>query len=199
LERTYQAINRALVDEVNAAKILLQSIENIRTSSQNGVQHDDPSSGYDRYLIQEYKIESLENSVQAMRKTFLVMIYHFWEREISKWAGDYVKIKSGESQHDAHLRHCKIEGIDVATDQMSELQAAVNLIKHGHGRREWGNRLYKLRNDLFTKKCVSNDPYDHLQIESDHVLGFFTAVRSSGPTSSSHFVPVRLRAAEGNG
>jgi hypothetical protein len=174
-------------------------MESITASGQDGVQHTHEHLEYDRYLVQEYVLESREKAVQALRQSFLLLIYHFWEKQVSKWAGGHVKAKKGESQHDAHLRHCKIEGIVVAINQMNELRVLVNLIKHGHGKQEWGDRMYEERKDLFEDKYISDDPYEYLKLEDHHVLNFVAAVRSSGPTSSSHFVPIRLRQIEGKG
>jgi hypothetical protein len=199
LERTYRSTNCALVDEVDAARMLLRSMESITASGQDGVLHTHEHLEYNRYLVQEYVLESREKAVQALRQSFLLMIYHFWEKQVSKWAGCRVKPKKGESEHDAYLRHCKIEGIAAAINQMNELRYLVNLIKHGHGKQEWGDKLYEERKDFFEVKYISDDPYEYLKLEDHHVLDFVAVVRSSGPTSSSHFVPIRLRQIEGKG
>jgi hypothetical protein len=209
IQQTYQAANQSLKDQKFQCYAQLEAIRRGEITDEY-----DPDDGESSKVdILEYQIESVEKSAQALRQAILVMLYHFWEKQVGSWAKRKLKRKEvgGEkSYHHAYVSYCQDNGLDVETELINTLQYVVNLTKHGPNWEKlksevsdttnrndksldpWEDRLLKSRPDLFATDVQSDDPCDFLYLTHEHIEEFFSAVGRSGPNSGSTFQPTRL-------
>jgi hypothetical protein len=189
IEEAYLLTNRALIEIEVKERAKLVALESISNDNPVGAILNEEDGHYSAETIQEYVVENRVRVVQLNRQSTLLMIYHFWEKQVIFWAGHQLKPKGLISMHDAYVEFACGVGLQVDKVKLVELQCAVNLIKHGQGKTEWGDRLWEARSDLFLLEAPSDDPYDYLQLSNESVLEFLDAVRRSGPISDSDFNP----------
>jgi hypothetical protein len=181
IEKAYAVSQRALHEQKYAVYAQLEAIR-------RGELEDcyDPDSGEPSLSNElDYELGQIESARQNLCQAVLVMLYHFWEKQVLSWAG---KLK-GKDLHKSYVEYCRKVGLQLDVDRLEQLRCLTNLVKHGQGNSEWGNKLYDLNPLLFPKSSKSKSPLDYLDLSDAYVAQTFEALRNSGPDILSDFNP----------
>ena len=145
IERTYDAAHKALIDQKHGCYAQFEALRRGEI-----VDDYDPLDGeYSKEDYLNFEIDGIESSIQILRQSVLLMIYHFWEKQVLIWAGKKLKPMADPSEqvtsessgkkkkqekpspHHAYVDYCQQNGLSVETQRMAELNLTVNLCKHG--------------------------------------------------------------------
>jgi hypothetical protein len=150
-----------------------------------------PENGtYSSEAVLEHEIQGIENSLQLLRQSTLLMFYHFWEKQVLYWARlANIKPRSVKD-HSSYIKFCKALKLPVDVSSLGLLRLIANVIKHGQGDRTWADQLSSTRSDLFVGDVVkSSYPVDHLWLPHELVFELSNALEFSGPMTFSDFNP----------
>lgn len=149
----------------------------------------DEETGAGRHYGEEFGERRLEAeaAILLVRKAFVIVIYHLWERGARRWAPQ-ARRKPNHADLVAALTEALIV-IDKAG--LEELRLLVNCLKHNS---EDARKLYVLRGNLFesdfdpdsihpaTGKPFTNiDWAEKVVLTDDNVEHYFRVVQNSGP------------------
>ena len=187
IEKTYRVSRQALHDQKYSAYAQLEAIRRGELDDSY-----DPEEGLPTLSDElEYELGQIESARQNLCQAVLVMLYHFWEKQVMGWAG---KLKGRGKDNDLHkiyVKYSRDAGLVVDERQLDQLRCLTNLVKHGqgNGKKKWGDRLYELNASLFPNDSYRNNPLDSLDLSDTYVLEIFHAVKESGPDILSNFNP----------
>ena len=182
IKKTYSISRQALHDEKYAVYAKLEAIR-------RGELEDDydPEDGMPSLSDElEYELMGIEDSRQSLAQAVLLILYHFWEKQVVSWAGKM----SGKDLHKNYIGYCTANGLAVHEQRLDELRCLANLVKHGQGNSDWGERLHALNADLFRKNAGTMNSLECLSLSDDYVIESFDAVLASGPDINSAFNPI---------
>lgn len=149
----------------------------------------DEETGAGRHYGEEFgeRRHEAEEALLLVRKAFVIVIYHLWERGAQRWI-PAVRKKPNHSHLVAALTEASIV-IDKAG--LEELRLLINCLKHNS---EDARKLYALRRDLFAadfdpddihpatgKPLVNIDWAEKVVLTDDNVEDYLRAVQDSGP------------------
>lgn len=122
-----------------------------------------------------------------VRKAFVIVIYHLWERGARRWALQ----KKKKPNHGDLIVALADANILIDNVGLDELRLLVNCLKHNSDN---ARKLFQLRRDLFaddfdpdailpgTKKPLAHiDWAEQVVLTDDNVEGYLRIVRNSGP------------------
>ena len=179
IEKTYSVSRQALHDQKYTVYGQLEAIRRGELEDRY-----DPEEGLPSLSDElEYELGQIESARQNLCQAVLVMLYHFWEKQVLGWAGNL----KGKDRHKKYVEYCVGVGFKIDGDRLEELRCLTNLVKHGQGKSEWGDRLYKLNLSLFPQASNTTSPLDYLKLTDDYVVETFQAVKDSGPDILSDF------------
>ena len=182
LKEVYDKSNANLILNIDKTGHLLETIESASNESGEGSSLEE----YSKEAVLEYKLTTLKSLVQSLRQAFVLMLYHFWEKQVQNW----MKI-AGTTGHDhgRYIKFCRTLNLDLDEYELEKLRLLANLIKHGQGRSEWGDQLWLLMPEIFLNEGTSDDPLEYLVLDADSLPLLFNAVLYSGPSRHSDFHP----------
>ncbi len=136
------------------------------------------SWGYDQDL------EVINEGLVALRKAFVVALYHHWEKTVQKWAD----IKSN-AKHAKLYKAVRDKGV-TPPDRLEHVYHLNNVLKHNSLKngpallKEWPE-LFVL-NDMIQKRLDAGKTdiawSDNVSISADRMKEIFDVMRASGPT-----------------
>lgn len=134
---------------------------------------------WDHEMELNNEIESLEEGLNSLRKSFVVSIYHYWERAIL--------ISTGRKQekHDNLVKYAEKIGIHTHP-RLGAVRDAVNTLKHNNAK--WGLLLVKSWPDILTPRAISGlsvNWYEAITFTDAHLEEVFNIVTASGPNHLS--------------
>lgn len=174
------AAERALGDDEQRVKAELVEIERHIDAGEIDASQLDQYGDFlhDPREIQYYAFETIEETVNEVRKAMIIALYHAWEkiaREVTQ---------ASEKADHAKLKEEMAKASITSSPEIDILKSLVNLLKHNNKKRAL--EVWEKRKDLFE---VGYDPDaklpdDHaasVRIERAHVDEFVKAVLASGP------------------
>lgn len=123
-----------------------------------------------------------EQSIQALRKAFAIMIYHHWERAAREW---------GNKPHGGFEGLVKaVQSKDIWIDpNMVDLHVLVNSLKHNAA--IWGQPLFELRPQwfarTFSRDASSIEWFDIIELCPVAMNDLFNWASRSGPANNTGF------------
>ena len=182
IEKTYVVSRQALHDQKYAVYAKLEAIRRDELPDCY-----DPEGGLPSLSeLLDYELGQIESARQNLCQAVLVMLYHFWEKQVLGWAGNL----KGNDRHKSYVEYCASVGPTINESRLEQLRCITNLVKHGQGVSAWGDRLHKLNSSLFPKAANTNNPLDYLHLSDEYVENTFQAVKDSGPGAQSDFKPI---------
>lgn len=148
---------------------------------------------YTRDVYLEHEKKEIARANQLLRQSILIMLFHFWEKQVGRWA-QFEGKKVPRNYKDQKAYICKKMNYNCKLDLLHEL---VLIIKHDdHNAIDSKRRAETIwyhweRHDLFGETEAGNasghlnQPYDYLYLSDVHVKEFRAAVLESGPNSRS--------------
>lgn len=173
--RALQLDTERAYDEINDYNV------KVLASDPSGIERDgDGHILWDEADVLMHRSLQAEDALNTLRKAFAIVLYHHWERSVREW------VKSKHGKHDALV--IAALAIGQPTDPLvDDLRLLVNTLKHNN--EVWGKPLHASRPDLFKAefKISQSDPdwYDEIEVSGTAMLNFFSAVSTSGPTTST--------------
>jgi hypothetical protein len=192
----YQTGLKALRDSYNRASRFLQedidqAYHEISMYDGRHSEEDDPNIDLDEDGVitfdpRDHLIHAslmAEQSMQALRKAYAIMIYHHWERGAREWGGkDHGGFSSMVKAAQYAGKHVDPEIVD--------LLILVNTLKHNAS--IWGQPLYDMHPDWFgpnfRRDATRVEWFDAIQISDAIMSNLFAIAVRSGPASNTVFV-----------
>jgi len=140
--------------------------------------------------------EEFEETSRLIRDTFVITLFHFWERQAGRWVYNL----KGLYVHADVMAWLERKGFKPDTDAMQRLQRAANCLKHGPG--ESCKQLHNTDTTLFEPPLrVQKDetPNYRMRITAEVLHEMFAAVWRSGPIKARtqrrgpYMLPARFR------
>lgn len=178
IEKSFEAAQAALSADILQART---NIDDYATALAAGAPYEEErdEDGHlvaTREQLLDYHHSEAVSAAAVLRKAYVVVLYHHWERNALKW------VDKAHLKHDALVDAIKGKGYTVA-DDLKILYMLCNLLKHNNGK--WGHRLAGYRSDFFV---FNRAPADGIRdwepvvvVGEHHVRGFIEIVRQSGP------------------
>ena len=116
----------------------------------------------------QYQIEQTEETIQVIRQTFLVALYHHWERSMLRWQGS----TNGRFK-ESPATWLAANSLPYDAEGMEDYRLLMKVIKHETG----GDALITRRPDLFPN---GSHKLDDLHLSTAAVKRFFETIRGSG-------------------
>lgn len=123
-----------------------------------------------------------EQAMQALRKAYAIMIYHYWERGARDW---------GNKEHGGFkgvVKAAQDAGIFVDPN-ITDLLMLVNTLKHNAS--IWGQPLFDLHPDWFPanfrRERKSIEWFEVIQLSEKDMNDFFELAKRSGPNDQTGF------------
>lgn len=142
-----------------------------------GERDEDGYRLWDQEQILDMQIEANNEALLALRKAFVIALYHYWERAIRVTVGG-----DDRADHAKLVTLAAAKGI-VVRPELDAIRDLANLLKHDNAR--WGNALLQSWSGLFAPgfqpRPGRTDWYDSVRITDDDVVRAFEAVVASGP------------------
>ncbi|AEH86626.1 hypothetical protein Mesop_2148 [Mesorhizobium opportunistum WSM2075] len=131
---------------------------------------------WDQEQVLDMQIEASDEALMALRKAFVIALYHYWERAIRVSTGD------DKAKHDVLVALASAKGITIKPG-LSPVRDLVNLLKHDNAR--WGIALRQSWSNLFhpgfQPGAARVDWYNAVTLTDDDVALVFETVAGSGP------------------
>ena len=184
LRDSYSRASRFLQEDIDQAYHEISIYEGIHTDE------DDPNIELDEDGVivhdpRDYLIHTslmAEQSMQALRKAYAIMLYHHWERGAREWGG------KDNGSFPVVVRAAQYSGIYVDPG-MVDLLILVNTLKHNAA--IWGQPLYDMHPDWFAptfKRHRSRvEWFDVIQIKASVMDDLFAMTMRSGPANATGF------------
>lgn len=180
LRTSFQCARRALADMAEHTKSeavkYQSSIE--RGGDWIGEQDEDGYTLWDHVSVLEMRVKAADEALMALRKAFVIALYHHWERSVRLWTGSADNANHCKLVSRARAKHLPIDPKLVA------IRDLVNTLKHDSDRsgnellQSWGN-VFRPGFQVFPE---STDWYEAVCLMDRHVLEAFDIVSASGPT-----------------
>lgn len=142
-------------------------------------EHEDGLVLWDQAQVLEMGVERAEDAILALRKAFVIAIYHHWERSARNWTG------LGD-RNDGHLAlSAKTVALGYPIHrQLEAVRDLVNILKHGND--DKGRKLKNAWQEVFSADFqpgpAGTDWYEAVRITDRQVLEVCEVVAGSGPT-----------------
>lgn len=182
IRRGLDAAERALAEEtertIEEGKVLEREIA---AGEKAGYQLDeDGDLAYDPYEDLHYEHMAIDETLQQVRKSMMVALYHAWERT----ARDLTDKHKPRDNHTVLEAALSKKGITLHPE-LEHLRRLTNLVKHSSKPKML--QLWEVRPDLFYHKFdpdehFPNDWQQTVEISREQIEAFFAAVIASGPT-----------------
>lgn len=147
---------------------------------------EDEAKVWDQTFAYENDIQMIDETLDMMRKTHVIALYHLWERIVRSWT----RAPRGD-RHDELVRRVEVKGIAV-DPRLTAIRDLNNALKH------YGPRLLASWPEVFTDRFRSRiedrlaklriDPaatpidwHDAITVTEDRMDEILEAVRMSGP------------------
>lgn len=144
---------------------------------------EDGSVLWDQEQVHEMEIESKLEGQAALRKAFVLSIYHHWERGARTWTGN------DDRDHDKLVKAVKALGIEVSP-RLVAVKDLANLLKHDNDKR--GADLLKSWPEVLPNltKWGENrtDWYGAVRLSDNHLTDAFNIIAASGPDAKTIYV-----------
>jgi len=115
--------------------------------------------------ILNYQAQEVAVTIQVVRNSFVLSLYHFWERRLGEWMQDR------KAAFEAKCAWLTANGLPLAKDALDDLRQLCNLLKHDNP------AIASRRKDLL----LNGEPKaDEVVLTEAHMEQFFAAVRGSG-------------------
>jgi hypothetical protein len=122
-------------------------------------------------------LSEIERVQRIYRESFLISLYHFWERELLQ------RMKKTRVTDAEAYKFLKARGLFPQEYALTTLRLAANVAKHSEG--PSAEQLQELRPELFDteemEKWKASAGHEYLRITEEVLEAFFEAVRKSGP------------------
>lgn len=186
IEQMYLTAHQKLSEQQRRCNEDLQAIERGELVGSGNLE----DGLYSAEKLVEHELAGIELSMQLLRQSTLLMAYHFWEKQVLRWARGSLSKSKQQSAHDSYISYCSNRGFLVDVDGLELLRLIANVVKHGQGERAWADRLSQMRPDLFVDDVSRSDyPYELLLLSHELVFDLMNALSASGPKAFSDFVP----------
>lgn len=133
---------------------------------------------WEQSQVLEMSISDIEEAVMALRKAFVIALYHHWERGARRWAQ-----RSGRANHQDLTAATRAEGYPV-DPRLEAVLHLVNTLKHDNAVK--GERLLAAWPEVFPPGFTSRGPraswYEAIRLNDAQVLEVCDVVEKSGPT-----------------
>jgi hypothetical protein len=142
-----------------------------------GERTEDGHTIWDQEQVYEMEIEAAEEAIQELRQTYLIAIYHRWERAVRLYT------KSDEQSHAKLVRDAEKHGIH-PLPKVENISQLVNLLKHNNLR--WAEKVRTSWPDVMNPHILNRKDGDFsasVVLTDDHVYEVLNAVAASGPVA----------------
>lgn len=184
LESNFRTSAEALAKNVTIAQ---EKLADYVASGDNHNEYDDDGNivaSHEQVL--EYDIRIAQDSQLTFRKSFMIPLYHHWERYVRSLSPKYIPDHKG-------LVELLFKAKGITPDGgLDKLHYLVNILKHNN--RRWVEKLFPISSHMFPPKWIAVpdriiDWYEMIRMNDDDVYDFIEIVRRSGPQEKSIFVP----------
>lgn len=138
VERGYVAARDAILTEIDLIKAKARTYEqHVADGGEPIGEWEDGHLLWDQSQLFEAEIIDAYEVLYEVRKTFIIALYHFWERAAAGWKGS-------EGSHAELAEYCRQEGYG-PSPELEAVRCLANFLKHGsNSRYDWLDRLRKL-------------------------------------------------------
>jgi len=177
-------------DEITAAREQAKAFQQLVDAGEAQWDETDEERGitYSYGEVFSERTSDSNDALLVLRKAFVIVIYHYWERGALRWVSHSKK----RHNHGDLVEALQSNGVSLDVEGLNQLNMLVNCLKHNS--RKSGPDLYRARHDLFepgidpsathpgTGKLFRNlDWAENIVLIDDNMEQFFTTVRSSAP------------------
>lgn len=134
---------------------------------------------WDREQENEYQIEAKRDALQALRKAFVIAIYHHWERSARSWSND------DKRDHAKLVKSVQKMGYPLHP-RLEAVRDLANLLKHDNSSR--GEQLRASWPEVIrprSAKLGRPSWYDMVLLTDAHLSEAFNIIAASGPRADS--------------
>ena len=174
IRRAYDATIAALEKQhENAQSEMLKLQRAVAAGELDPTEYDgDGEPLYAKEQYQEIVIEDAAATIPIARRSYVVVIHHYWERNCDQW----MQRKKAYSPEAAYT-WLEERGISVDRDNLEFLRLASNTIKHNSPKlAEKNPALFQISNSVIEKPHY----HDALRLQEIHIDRMFDAVGQSG-------------------
>jgi len=179
LMSAYAAAADALHEEWMRAQEEAQAyLEDVASGEREwiGERDEDGYVIWDQEQVHEMEIESKREAQSALRKAFILSLYHHWERSARTWTGD--------DRRDHNKLASSVEALGYPiSPRLGAVRDLANLLKHDNDKRG-AEVMVTWPAVLATgvpKLGRRTDWYEAVRLTDDHVAEAFNIVAASGP------------------
>ncbi|MBX9455448.1 MAG: hypothetical protein KL863_05160 [Rhizobium sp.] len=140
-----------------------------------GERTDEGDIIWEQDRIYEMDIEAAEDAVLELRRTYMIAIYHAWERAIRR------QTKTDVHSHALLVEAAKKDHIE-PLPELEKVSQLVNLLKHNNAK--WAKKLLDSWPDVVTPGILGRrdgDYYSSVILTDDHIEEILRAAAASGP------------------
>lgn len=145
-----------------------------------GERDEDGHVIWDQEQVHDMEIESKVEGQAAVRKAFILALYHHWERSARIWTG------SDKRDHDKLVAAVVAAGTTIHP-RLGAVRDLANLLKHDNDK--WGHALLQSWSAIFpygfTQRPGRTNWYDAVRLSDAHLVEAFNIVAASGPSENS--------------
>lgn len=145
-----------------------------------GERDEDGHVIWDQEQVHDMEIESKIEGQAAVRKAFILALYHHWERSARIWTG------SDKRDHDKLVAAVEAEGTPIHP-KLGAVRDLANLLKHDNDK--WGHALLQSWSAIFpfgfTPGPGRTNWYDAVRLTDAHLVEAFNIVAASGPSENA--------------
>ena len=172
IEKTYSVSRQALHDQKYTVYGQLEAIRRGELEDRY-----DPEEGLPSLSDElEYELGQIESARQNLCQAVLVMLYHFWEKQVLGWAGNL----KGKDRHKKYVEYCVGVGFKIDGDRLEELRCLTNLVKHGQGKSEWGRPALQAQSVIVSTSLKYDQPAGLSQADRRLCRGDFSSGQRLG-------------------
>jgi hypothetical protein len=171
LREGYASASRALTADVERVRGEAAAYE---ASPEFIGEHDDEGHIiWEQGTVLAMQRQAAEESLKALRKAYVLILYHHWERAIRAYTD------SGKSaDHEKLVKRATAKGVPINA-RLDIVRDLANALKHGKG-----GSLQQSWPEVLTLRARSHEPrdwYEAVQLEDAHVAEAFEIIAQSGP------------------
>lgn len=138
VERGYVAARDAINAEIDIIEANARAYEqHVAEGGERIGEWEDGHLLWEKSQLYEAEINDAREVLYEVRKTFIIALYHFWERSAAGWKGS-------EGSHAELAEFCREHGYG-PSPELDAVRYLVNFFKHGpNSRSDWLERLKRL-------------------------------------------------------
>lgn len=145
-----------------------------------GERDEDGNIIWDQEQVHDMEIESKVEGQAAVRKAFILALYHHWERSARTWTG------SDKRDHDKLVAAVEAEGTPTHP-RLGAVRDLANLLKHDNDK--WGDAVLQSWPGVFpygfAKASGRTNWYDAVRLSDTQLVDAFNIVAGSGPSENT--------------